>query len=364
LSLISRYVFREVFGAWLVVVAVLFAILMSNQFAEILGEAATDELPKDAVFAIFALTSMSYLTALTPIALFLGILLALARLHRDCEMAALSSCGVGPGRLLRPIGALTIALVAGVSWLALAETPDATQRIEEIKFRAKEAMQLEVIEPGRFTSPDSGDTVLYAREVAGDEIRGVFLQRQQGSRVVAIVADRGVRMLDPSTGHLTFVLYDGRRYEGAPGENRFVIAEFTEHGIPVRANDDVESVEVVAAKSTAELLASAAPVDRAELQWRLSIPLQVLVLAVLAVPLSQSSPREGRYGRIGAGLLIYITYANLLSIARVWVERDQVAAWVGMWWVHAAFAAIGLVLLARAGGWLARSPLVAMPAAS
>lgn len=362
MSLISRYVFREVFGSWLVVVAVLFAILMSNQFAEILGEAATNELPRDAVFAIFSLTSLSYLTALSPIALFLGVMLALARLHRDSEMAALASCGIGPSRLLVPIGLLTLALAAGVGWLALEETPQAVRRIEEIKLAAREAMQLNVIEPGRFTSPDEGDTVLYAREVSGDEILGVFVQRRRGERIVAILAERGVRVQDPATGELTFVLYDGRRYEGVPGQNRFVVAEFAEHGIPVRSDEEEEPIDTLAAKDTRELVASADPADLAELQWRISVPLQVLVLGVLAVPLSQSAPREGRYGRIGAGILLYITYANLLSIARVWLERGLVPERVGLWWVHALFGAVALVLFARAAGWFALSRAVAAQA--
>lgn len=357
MSLISRYIFREVFGAWLIVIAVLFLIFMSNQFAEILGDAATNQVPKDAVFAIFGFTSLTYLTLLMPIALFLGVMGALARLNRDCEMAALSACGIGPAHLLGPIGTLAIVLAAGVSWLAFSETPDATRRIEQIKFEAKEALDLAVLEPGRFTTPDSGETVLYAQEVAGDEIRGVFMQRQDGDRVIAIVADRGIRTQDPSTGQLSFVLYDGRRYEGVPGESGFSVVEFAEHGIPVRTKAEEKFVEAVGGKSTAALLRSAEPQDRAELQWRLSAPISLLVLAMLAVPLSRSAPREGRFGRVGAGLLIYLIYGNLLAIGRVWVERERVADWVGLWWVHAVFALIALYLLGRAAGWFARAPL-------
>ena len=68
---------------------------MTNQFAEILGEAASDQLPKDAVFGILGLASLQYLTALTPIGLFLGVMLALARLNRDSEMSAIMACGIG-----------------------------------------------------------------------------------------------------------------------------------------------------------------------------------------------------------------------------------------------------------------------------
>lgn len=357
-SLISRYIFRETFGSWLVVMAVLFLIFMTNQLADILGDAAADRLPREAVAAIFGLTALRYITLLTPIALFLGIMFALARFNRDGEMAALSACGVGPARLLVPIGGLTLLIAAALAWLALETTPAASRRIEEIRFRADQDIELGAIEPGRFTSPDSGDTVLYPREVSGDELVDVFLQRQQGDRVIAILASRGRRVTDPVTGQMSFVLYDGRRYEGVPGQGEFLVVEFAEHGIPIRAEEEEPFVAGAAAKSTSSLIGSTVPQDRAELQWRLSLPVSLFVLSLLAVPLSRSSPREGRYARLGIALFVYIIYANTMSIARVWVERDVVAPWLGMWWVHAAVAAIALVLLARDSGVFARSPAV------
>ena len=165
MNLISRYILRETFGAWIVVTLVLFVIVMSNQFAEILGDAAADQLPKDAVFGVLGLASLQYITALAPIGLFLGVMLALARLNRDSEMAALMSCGIGPVKVLGPVSALTLVLAAGLAWLALLKTPEASRQIEEIKFQAREQLELGVLESGRFTTPDAGETVIYAREV-------------------------------------------------------------------------------------------------------------------------------------------------------------------------------------------------------
>ena len=116
MNLLNRYVLRETFSAWLIVTLVLFVILMSNQFAEILDDAATNQLPEDAVFAVLSLTSLQYITFLTPIGLFLGVMLALARFNRDSEMAAMASCGVGPVRLLGPISLLTLLLAVTVAW--------------------------------------------------------------------------------------------------------------------------------------------------------------------------------------------------------------------------------------------------------
>jgi lipopolysaccharide export system permease protein len=353
-NLIGRYVFRETFSAWLMVTLVLFVILMTNQFAEILDDAAADRLPEDAVFAILGLTSLRYITVLTPIGLFLGIMLALARFNRDSEMAAFGACGIGPLRLLGPISALAIVLAAGVAWLALVRTPEASREIEAIRAQAQEDLELGVLESGRFTTPDSGETVIYARKVVDNEIQDVFLEHEDNGSVVVILAERGRRVQDAGNGELSFVLYRGRRYEGNPGSRDFRIVDFAEHGIPVRRDLEEAVEDPVEIKSSVELLRSADPLDRAELQARLSSPLSVIALMLLAVPLSRSRPREGRYARLGTGMLIYITYANTLAIARVWTEREQVPAWLGVWWVHALLALIGLLLLAREAGMFVR----------
>lgn len=358
MNLIGRYIFREAFGSWFVVMLVLFAIFMTNQLADILGDAAADRLPRDAVLAIFGFTALRYLMLLTPITLFLGVTLALARLNRDGEMAALSACGVGLTRLLVPIGAFTLLLAIGLTWLALVLTPAASRRMEEIRFTAEQNVELSAIEAGQFVSPDSGATVIYAREVVGDELRDVFLETQQGERVSVILAERGRRVVDAATGEQSFVLYRGRRYEGVPGDSEFLRLEFDEGVLPIRADDEDEFVEVAAAKPTLELLRSGDLGDRAELQWRVSWPLQLFVLSLLAVPLSRTSPREGRYSRFGMALLIYLIYFDLLQIARVWMERGFVADDVGMWWVHAVVGLFGLWLLAREGGWFVRARAV------
>jgi lipopolysaccharide export system permease protein len=354
LSLISRYVLREALYATVLVVAILITILMSNQFAEILGDAAANTVPKDAVFEVFRLTFMRYLTFLMPVGLLLGIMLALARLNRDSESAALGASGIGPARLLVPVCVLTFVLAAFTGWLALARMPEAERRIEEIRQSAREATNLGGIEPGRFTTFDSGRTVLYAREVEGNRLGDVFIQGERDGRVFVVTAKRGERLAEGSDGSPTFLLYDGRRVDGEPGEADFLVAGFGEHGSPIRMDETEEPVVSPASLPTSALLESSAPADRAELQWRLSTPLSLIVLALIAVPLSRSSPREGRYARIGIGLLIYVIYAQSLFIARLSVERSTVPEWLGMWWVHALLGLVAIAFLLKQSGVFAQ----------
>jgi lipopolysaccharide export system permease protein len=299
---------------------------------------------------------LRYLSFLTPVGLLIGIMLALARLNRDSEMAALTACGIGPGRLLVPVGVLTAVLATFTGWLVFAQTPEAERRIEEIRLAARESNDLGGLEGGKFTMTDSGGTVLYAREVEGNQLRGVFVQGERNGRVWVVTAERGERVAQEGEGAPTIRLYDGRWIEGEPGTPEFLVAEWREHDVPIPIDEPEERVESPVSLPTSALLASTDPANRAELQRRVSAPLSLIILALLAVPLSRSSPREGRYGRIGIGLLIYVIYVDTLAIARISVERGQVPEWLGMWWVHALLGLTALFLLLRQSGVLARAP--------
>ena len=94
------------------------------------------------------------------------------------------------------------------------------------------------------------------------------------------------------------------------------------------------------------LIRSADPLHRAELQWRIGVPLSTIILAVFAVPLSRSQPRSGRYGRLAVGLLVFIIYFNLLSAAKAWIEKGEIDPSLGLWWVHGVVLLAALLLLA------------------
>ena len=349
--ILDRYIFREIAQSWLAVTAVLLAILLTNQFARVLGDVAKDKLPKDAIFQIIGLTALQYLTILVPIGLFLAVMLALGRLYRDSEMPAMMACRVGPLDVYRPLSWLLVPLSLAVGWLAMEVVPVALTEIERIGVEARRQAGLASIEPGRFTTNNREGAVVYAEKVLAEgTVENVFLQRATDAGIEVVVAERGQQVAsdDPDTRY--FVLHDGRRYEGIPGTSRFRVMEFAEHGIPYRLPSAEEPELEPRAMRTAALLQSASAEAMAELHWRIGIPLATFVLAVLAVPLSRSQPRQGRYGRLAIGLLVFIIYFNLMSAGKAWLEQGSVAPAVGIWWVHALMLFAALVMLGLQNG--------------
>lgn len=348
LRILDRYIFREIAATWLGVTMVLMLVLLTNQFARVLGDVAKGKLPKDAAWDVIGLSAAQYLTILMPIGLFLAVMLALGRLYRDSEMPAMMACRVGPSGIYRPLLLLLVPLSIAVAWLSIDLGPRALKAIDRIGAEARREADLASIEPGRFTVIGPEDAVVYGERVTEDGLmENVFIQRRIAEGDIEVVVARRGEQADSDDPDVRFlVLYEGRRYEGVPGTSQFRVVEFVEHGIPYRLPSLDAPEPKPRAMSFIRLWQSAELEHIAEMQWRIGVPLATIILSILAVPLAKTQPRAGRYGRLAIGLLVFIIYLNMLSAAKAWVEQGSISPYLGLWWVHGSVLLFALGLLA------------------
>jgi lipopolysaccharide export system permease protein len=292
-------------------------------------------------------------------------MLALGRLYHESEMAAIQACGVGPSGLFRPIALLGIGIVALLSWLSFVAIPAASARAQEIRAEALRDAQFGLLEPGRFRTFGGGSIVFYAERVDSNGILynvHVFIERppeaparqaanapvdadpQRPNRFEIWTATRAEQR-GAGQAEQTFVLYDGERYEGVPGEGEFRRIRFSEGGIPIRLGEAASRAPKPDMKPTTELLRSNTRADIAELHWRISIPISAILLMLIAVPLAKLRPREGRFGKIGIAILVYFLYSQTLVAGRTWLESGVVPEFAGLWWVHVLALCIAVWLL-------------------
>lgn len=346
--ILDRYILREVTIVWIGVTGVLLVILVSNQLARILGLAAVNGFPQEVVLRLIGLTSMQNLTILVPIGMLLALTMALGRVYHESEMAAIRAAGVGPERLYLPVMTLAIPVAIGVAWLSFSLAPSAYAGAMELRREAMRNAQFGRLEAGKFRTFAGGTAVFYAERADEDgTLHNVFLERQVGAAVELAMADRAVHRIEDDGRLHVVILYDGVRYEGVPGQAEFREVRFAEHGIPVRVPDPEAGALRREEQPTRVLFASDDPADAAELQWRIALPVMVVVLALLAVPLSALRPRQGRYARVALAILVYFAYSNLISAGQVWIEKGQIDRQVGLWWVHGLVVLLALFLLHR-----------------
>ncbi len=343
----DRYIFREVVTVWLMVTFVLLFFLFSNVVARLLASAAANDFARESLGVLLGLTSVRFLTTLIPFALFLAMMLALGRMYQDSEMPAFQACGIGPKRLYRPLFMVAVPVAALLTWLSLDLDPWAANQRFKLERADQAALAFGNLEAGQFRTLGSGNTVFYAERVDQDgQLHNLFIRREVADRQEIVVAERGVQRVDEH-GSQGLVLFDGRRYEGVPGEAAYRTIEFSEHGIPIELSEPNLESDDLELMSTAELMGATDIERRTELHWRLSQPVSVLVLTLLVVPLSRTDPRRGRYGKLIFAVLIYLIYSNLMGSARVMMNQSVVPFWLGTWWVHALVVLLALTLFAQ-----------------
>lgn len=345
-QILSKYLMREIVFAWLAVTTVLLVVLLTNQLASVLGRAAEGGFPREIVLQLVGLGTLRNLAVLLPVGLLLGIMLALGRLYHDSEMTAVVACGVSPWRIHAPVAVLALLVAGGVAWLSLQAQPAAARGVQQLRSEALRAGEFAPIAAGKFRSFGGGSAVFYARSQAPDgTLENVFVKRVRDGVYEIALADRARHDISPDGTLHTLTLIDGERYEGRPGSAEFRRVRFKENVIPVRlpgpgpGRFDVESVP------TEELVGRTDLQSRAELAWRVGLPVMVFVLALLAVPMARLRPRQGRYARLWIAIAVYFVYFSLASATRVWIERGSVPAWAGLWWVHALVVLATLAVL-------------------
>jgi hypothetical protein len=122
------------------------------------------------------------------------------------------------------------------------------------------------------------------------------------------------------------VLTDGQRIETKPDGAGLRISQFQEYALRL-SDGSSASAEALATKSqpTAALLASDEPKDRAELGWRLGLPLAALNFVLLALAITNANPRAAKSTSLAVALLAFVVYYNLMTVGQSWVVSGRMS---------------------------------------
>jgi len=350
-SILDRYIGKEMLKTLAGVAIVLYLIFLSNKLVRFLGDVASGDLPGSYLFIVIALVSVRYLIILTPLAFYISILLFFGRLYKDHEMASLAACGVGPGRLYRPVFKVAIPLSIFIAILSFYAVPLASDFEASLAKQFARNLEFTGIHPGKFHG--SNDRIIYLEGMSDDrtEMRNVFIQAKYKERDILMVAEKAYMEIDAKTDERLLVLVNGSRYEGNPGESEYRQMQFSKHSMRVASSKSKNLTSSVEAQSSIDLLRADSIEAWVELQWRLAIPLSILLLAFLAVPLSRVKPRQGQYGKLFIGILIYVVYINLIAVSKAWVVSEKIPLYLGLSWVHVLVFILALLLLQNQYGW-------------
>ncbi len=329
------------------VTAIVLVISMGWRFGGYLDKAAAGAMSEEILFILMAYRLPGFLELILPTSFFLAIMLVYGRLHVDNEMIVLQSSGVSTQRIVVMTLLMSVLVMVLTALIALWLKPLGERQVEALLIDQKNLTEFDTLAPGRFQVLSSGDRVTYTQEISDDgQLSGIFINEFPGLSpdssprdTITVIAESGRTQLDDD-GRRFLVLENGSRYRGIPGQRAYRVIQYEEYGQLVERRADRREHLRNSAIPTMALLGDPSPVAASEFHWRLSVVLMIPVMALMAVPLARVNPRQGRFTRLVPAMILCFVYIISLSSARSGLEKGNLPAALGMWWIHALFIAL------------------------
>lgn len=388
MSTISIYILRQTMGPLLAAIAVALLVLLTERMLRLLDMVLDTGSGLTLLLQMLAFLVPHYMALALPVAFFLGVLLAFARLHQNREIDALGSAGIGLRRLLSPVLLLALALtVISAANFAVGQ-PFARYIYRALVHDVAEAAANVYLQERTFM--EARGVTFMAERIWRDsrEFDGVFIHEEdQAGKATTMTARHGRLSSVPQGETSTLFLVDGVRLESAAAEDgrpasrspasRSGVLTFDQSEIPIdlvgqepfrpRGEDEREltltelwhrRAAPPPGVSTAGMLA--------EFHDRLVRSLSVLFLPFLAVPFALGARRARQSLGIAVGLIVLVAYNQVLTIGKSLASIERITPLLGQWLPFAVLALGSLYLFYRSayrvprGGRGLWSPLAAL----
>ncbi len=399
--ILRRYMTRQVASTTALVLGFLVVMMLGGRLIRYFGIAAEGRLDISLLFTIIGYNLPYFLELILPLAFFIALMLVFGRLYVDQEMAVINASGVSRGRLARLMTPLILALFVGEAALSIVGKPWGVRSSEAVWQQQALTSAFDLIRPNEFIS--SGNYHLYVGSLSDDKkkLQDVILIQSEPtpkgnagksadmnntidqetadqigisdmpkdiinrdakdiSKDTITLAKRAEQVNTGNSGLTQLDLFQGRRYEVGAGSLKYNQVAFdryritlTESSQDVITEDNIETQPIgpLWRAATGDAQAGTNNALRAaqgELGYRLALPWLMIIAPMLAVPLAQVRPRQGRWLRLFPSILLFVSCAlGIISLKNA-VSKGSISVWAYAWLV------LGFMALALYMNWGSR----------
>ena len=342
-SRIARYIRRNLLTFFFAIFFIIGLVVFGNRVVLTFQESFERGIPIQELMPLISFNMIRDVTLILTLSLFLAIILSISQLYKNSEAIVMNSMGLSDKHFIvfiQPTVLLTFVIIVFLTTYAV---PWAKQQKNILQEETKNASEFSFITEGEFEIFKQGEIVFYASESKSQDTTGeqnmeeIFIYTLYDGIPVIILASEAKKYIDPKSKSTFLYLKDGIQYQGIPGDENIQIGKFDTLKKEIISGELQKSLAIytkIEGKSTLDLIKEGGSYANAELQWRLSQPIMVLILSVFGVFLGKASPRSGKGVNLLIGVIVFMLYNNALLIAKSAVELSQIEPIIGLWVVH------------------------------
>ena len=330
MTLFSRYMFRQVTSAFLLILLTLTAIVWLATALKQLDLITSQGQGLIIFFQMTALSLPSLITLIAPNAVLMAALYTLDRMNGDSEIIVMTAAGATVWRICRPLIALALIVSMLILLVNVFINPACMRALRDLITQVRADLISQVLQPGRFSSPERGLTFHIRDRSQDGELQGLLFHDERDSKqVMSYLADRG-RILSNDQGSF-LIMFDGyvHRYNAKDKDKSVQIIAFDQNIVDLSkfTEGDGQRNKLEPKQMPLMSLINPPPEDevtdkeygllRYELHDRLATPLYPLAFIFLAIALmgQARTTRESRWGQILTvfGLAVAIRVAGITA---------------------------------------------------
>lgn len=328
MTLFSRYMFRQVTNAFLVMLLTLTAIVW---LATALKELDLITSQGQGLVLFFQMTVLSLpglMTLIAPNAVLMAALYTLDRMNGDSEMIVMTAAGAPVWRICSALVALAAIVSVVILLVNVFVNPACMRGLRDFITQVRADLISQVIQPGRFSSPEQGLTFHIRDRGPTGELLGLLVHDERdGKQVMSYLAERGKIVSNDEGSYLIMLEGYVHRYNADDKDKAVQIIAFDQNMLDIselspkdEGTKDLRPKErsmgeLINPPANDKIAAQNYGLLRGEFHERLATPLYPLVFIFVAIALmgQARTTRENRWGQILAafGIAIGLRVAGL-----------------------------------------------------
>ncbi len=225
MTIFSRYVFRQTTGALLLVLLSLTGIVWISLALRELNVVTSDGQSALTLIKMTTLGIPSFVAVIAPFALLITTIHTLNRLNSDSEIIVLTASGATAWTITKPVVLLALLLVGVISFVNHLAAPWSYRQLREIVVQVRTDLLTQVIQPGRFSTPERGLTFHIRERSLDGTLHGLVMHdARKDNEVQSYLADRGILVEDKGENYLFMMQGHILRRNGGMTEPTQIIA--------------------------------------------------------------------------------------------------------------------------------------------
>ena len=342
-TIISKYLIRNLIVFLFAIFFIVSLLVFGNQFVLTVQESVEHGIPVIELAPLIGYNMVRDFPIILTLSLFLAIILSISQLYKNSEAIVMNSVGLSERDFISFIQPVVILSFILIFCLTVFIVPWAKQQKSLAENKTVNASEFSFITEGRFESFKNGEIVFYAAESLitdsdnAQDMEEIFIYSAGSGSPIIVLATEAKKYTDAQSKSVYLRLKDGVRYEGLPGDKNINVMNFDTYDLEIvsgKAQKSLISFSEVEEIRSIDLLSQSSLLANAEMQWRFSQPISILLLSVLGVFLGKSSPRTGKGINLIIGVVVFMLYNNGLLVAKNSIESGQLSPIIGMWSIH------------------------------